>query len=238
MIKGNAPSLTSTSAGLTSNITTKLAANLHIDETNASGGDWADDEVQVELDQDDMNADQLRGNADEQGEGWGDTDLELPADLVRASLERQRTKRDSLLSLSLSVSKEAAAGGGATGDDDDASGYFVSPSKGQSVAQAWTQNSKLPVDHVLSGAFESAMRLLHDQVGIVSFEEYKPIFIQIYSRSRTAFTALPSLPALYAYPLRNWYELFSSPSASPSSLVSLGAMPIHRSCSIQPLDSN
>lgn len=49
------------------------------------------------------------------------------------------------------------------------------------------------------------MRLLHDQVGIVSFEEYKQLFLQIYSRSRTAFTALPSLPGLYAYPLRNWF---------------------------------
>ncbi|CAF4461606.1 unnamed protein product, partial [Adineta steineri] len=73
----------------------------------------------------------------------------------------------------------------------------------------WTQNSKLPVDHVLSGSYETAMRLLHDQVGIVSFEEYKQIFLQIYSRSRTAYTALPSLPALYAYPLRNWPDAHS-----------------------------
>jgi coatomer protein complex subunit alpha (xenin) len=64
---------------------------------------------------------------------------------------------------------------------------------------------KLAIDHVLSGSFESAMRLLHDQVGIVNFDEYKQIFLQMYSRSRTAFTALPSLPALYAYPLRNWF---------------------------------
>ncbi len=94
---------------------------------------------------------------------------------------------------------------GGAGSEDDASGYFVAPTKGQSVPQAWTQNSKLPIDHVLSGSFESAMRLLHDQVGIVSFEEYKQLFLQIYSRSRTTFTALPTLPGLYAYPLRNWF---------------------------------
>lgn len=52
------------------------------------------------------------------------------------------------------------------------------------------------------------MRLLHDQVGVVSFDEYKQLFIQMYSRSRTAFTALPSLPGLYAYPLRNWFVFF------------------------------
>ncbi|CAF1559479.1 unnamed protein product [Rotaria sordida] len=45
MIKRNQP--TSTTAGLTSNISTKLSANLHIDETATSGGDWADDEVQI-----------------------------------------------------------------------------------------------------------------------------------------------------------------------------------------------
>ena len=106
MIKGNTTSSTSATTGLTSNITTKLAANLHIDETNASGGDWADDEVQVELDQDDMNADHLHGNTDEQGEGWGDTDLELPADLVRSSLDVRRTEEKSLRSLSLFTRKE------------------------------------------------------------------------------------------------------------------------------------
>ncbi|CAF5163215.1 unnamed protein product, partial [Rotaria sp. Silwood1] len=41
------------------------------------------------------------------------------------------------------------------------------------------------------------MRLLHDQVRIICFDEYKQLFIQIYSRSRTAFTALRSLPSLY-----------------------------------------
>ena len=99
--------------------------------------------------------------------------------------------------------QEDTGAGGA--DNDDNMGYCVAPTKGQSVPQAWIQNSKLAVDHVLSGSFESAMRLLHDQVGVVTFEEYKQLFLQIYSRSRTAFTALPSLPSLYAYPLRNWY---------------------------------
>lgn len=82
MIKGN-QGTTTTTANLTSNITTKLAANLHIDETVTSGGDWADDEVQIEGDDDDIiNRDNITNNQDEQGEGWGDTDIELPPDLV------------------------------------------------------------------------------------------------------------------------------------------------------------
>ena len=79
MIKGNQPAATT---GLTSNIKTKLAADVHIDETGASGGDWADDEVQMELDDDDGNKENLHGNSDEQGEGWGDSEIELPPDLV------------------------------------------------------------------------------------------------------------------------------------------------------------
>ena len=44
---------------------------------------------------------------------------------------------------------------GATGDE----GYFVPPTKGTSQAQVWCNNSQLPVDHVLAGSFETAMRV-------------------------------------------------------------------------------
>ena len=61
------------------------------------------------------------------GGGWdAEDDLELPAD----------------------VEVSASAGG------DD--GYFVAPTRGISVPQHWTNNSKLAVDHVLAGSFESA----------------------------------------------------------------------------------
>ncbi|CAF1289246.1 unnamed protein product [Rotaria sp. Silwood1] len=48
------------------------------------------------------------------------------------------------------------------------------------------------------------MRLLHDQIRIICFDEYKQLFIQIYLCSRIAFTALRSLPSLYGYLLRNY----------------------------------
>jgi len=80
------------------------------------------------------------------------------------------------------------------------------------------------------------MRLLHDQVGVVSFDEYKQLFIQMYSRSRTAFTALPSLPALYAYPLRNWFVFFLLINYSTFVVFFKGVMHIHQNYFIQPLD--
>jgi hypothetical protein len=79
MIKGNQQAA---ETGLTSQITTKLAPNVHIDETVTSGGDWADDDAQMELDEDDRIKDHLNPNSDEQGEGWGDSEIELPPDLV------------------------------------------------------------------------------------------------------------------------------------------------------------
>ncbi|CAF1360171.1 unnamed protein product [Rotaria sordida] len=53
------------------------------------------------------------------------------------------------------------------------------------------------------------MCLLHDQVRIICFDEYEHLFIQIYSRLRAAFTALPLLPSLYGYLLRNYFVFIS-----------------------------
>lgn len=51
------------------------------------------------------------------------------------------------------------------GADD---GYFVPPTKGPSQLQVWVNNSQLPADHILAGSFESAFRLLHEQVSDIS----------------------------------------------------------------------
>lgn len=84
--------------------------------------------------------------------------------------------------------------------------YFVAPTRGISLPQQWTNNSKLVVDHVLAGSFESAARLLHDQIGVVELEPFKQLFVSSYSRSRATFYALPDMPALYLYPLRNYKD--------------------------------
>ena len=70
----------------------------------------------------------------------------------------------------------------------------------------WANNSSCPVDHILAGTFESACRLLHDQVGVVNFEKYKTLFMTNYARSGTSFTALPLLPSLSGYPQSNWKD--------------------------------
>ncbi|XP_015755385.1 PREDICTED: coatomer subunit alpha-like [Acropora digitifera] len=116
---------------------------------------------------------------DEEGGGWdvGDEDLVLPADL------------------------DVGLASG-TGDE----GYFVPPVKGTSQSQVWCNNSQLAVDHVSAGSFESAMRLLHDQVGVVVFNPYKPLFMLAFGRGRTALPATPGGPPLLGHPHRNWRD--------------------------------
>ena len=47
--------------------------------------------------------------------------------------------------------------GPAAGAGED--GFFVAPSRGLAQSQVWCNNSQLPVDHVLAGSFETAMRV-------------------------------------------------------------------------------
>lgn len=151
-------------------------------EELGAGEGWGDDVML--LDEDDefgVPKDTMEGDEDTEGDtggGWDvDDELELPPDL------------------------EA---GPVAGPGED--GFFVPPTKGMSQAQVWCNNSQLPVDHVLAGSFETAMRLLHDQVGMVNFEPFKAIFLQTYSGSRTCYQGLPSLPPLFGYPHRNYKE--------------------------------
>lgn len=51
--------------------------------------------------------------------------------------------------------QDLPAGAGGSAED----GFFVPPTKGMSPTQMWCNNSQLPVDHILAGSFETAMRV-------------------------------------------------------------------------------
>ncbi|KAJ1674681.1 hypothetical protein EV182_002781, partial [Spiromyces aspiralis] len=51
-----------------------------------------------------------------------------------------------------------------------------------------------PLDFVMVGDFESAMRGFKAQHGIVNFKPLKPLFLEIYSSSRSVLSALPGVP--------------------------------------------
>eukprot|EP00095_Tigriopus_kingsejongensis_P002882 maker-scaffold52_size450388-snap-gene-3.20 protein:Tk02882 transcript:maker-scaffold52_size450388-snap-gene-3.20-mRNA-1 annotation:"coatomer subunit alpha isoform 11" len=162
------------------------------DMDEGAGAGWGDDDLGLDGDEEAVGGEDDFKSADgEEGPGEGDGgwdvddgDLELPAELDGGTGSNVNT--------------------GATGDEDE--GYFAPPTKGQSPAQNWASNSALPVDHIVAGSFESACRLLHDQVGVVNFEPYKSFFMTDFARGRTSFVALPALPALHGYPQSNWKE--------------------------------
>lgn len=52
--------------------------------------------------------------------------------------------------------------------------------------------------------YQLILQLLHDQVGVVQFDQYKSVFMQTMQAAKSNFVALPSLPPLSGYPLRNW----------------------------------
>ncbi|CAI9735621.1 coatomer subunit alpha-like isoform X1 [Octopus vulgaris] len=158
---------------------TLAATSEALDDTSADG--WGVD-AELVMDDDFMPAESgLDEDAagDKEGDGWDvDEELELPADL--------------------DLGPVPSMGG--------EEGYFVPPTKGTSQTQVWCNNSQLPADHIRAGSFETAMRLLHDQVGMVSFSPYKQLFLQTFAHARTCYVGIPSLPPLFGHPHRNWKD--------------------------------
>ncbi|OWK05022.1 COPA [Cervus elaphus hippelaphus] len=129
-----------------------LAADIDIDTVGTEG--WGED-AELQLDEDGFVeateglGDDALGKGQEEGSGWDvEEDLELPPELDIPP--------------------------GAAGGAED--GFFVPPTKGTSPTQIWCNNSQLPVDHILAGSFETAMRT--------------------YARGRTTYQALPCLPSM------------------------------------------
>ncbi|XP_027194065.1 coatomer subunit alpha [Dermatophagoides pteronyssinus] len=87
--------------------------------------------------------------------------------------------------------------------------FFVAPTRGFPPTHYWIKNSKLVVDHILAGSFETAFRLLNEQVAVVNFEPLKSIFMMTYARSRAGYQGLSYLPTMFAYPQRNPREDFT-----------------------------
>ena len=196
-LEANWPLLTVSKGYFDSSIATKtsgMAADL---ETEVEPEGWGDD-AQLNLEEDGTVAESKETGdviEGEEGGGWEvEEPLELPPDLE----------------------VESAAG-------DNQSGYFIPPTKGPSPTQNWVNNSPLPGDHVMAGSFDTAMRLLNEQVGVVTFAPYKPLFLSAFAQSRVTFSALPLLPPLTSYPQRNWKEA-TARSGLPVVPVKLSAL--------------
>uniref|UniRef100_A0A0K0EKX4 Coatomer subunit alpha n=1 Tax=Strongyloides stercoralis TaxID=6248 RepID=A0A0K0EKX4_STRER len=160
------------------------------EDDDAVGDAWgADDEYLVDEDGNlEIDEGDLVGGDDDEEGGWDvDEDLDIPAEAE--------------------VPK----------DGDEEGQFYSVPSRGQPPSHYWPTNSRLVSDHVASGSFESATRLLTDQLGIVKFDPFKDIFLGIYASSRTVYCGAGLSTPNFSFPLRNWQS-----AAYKNSLPSTG----------------
>ncbi|CAH8615494.1 unnamed protein product [Heterobilharzia americana] len=75
----------------------------------------------------------------------------------------------------------------------------------------------------MAGNWVNAMRLLNAQVGVVNFEPYRSLFMNMYSASRSVGLGLPFTPSQFLYPQRNWKKV-SPTSALPAPVISLSEL--------------
>ena len=81
----------------------------------------------------------------------------------------------------------------------------------------WVQNSDIPADHIAAGSFDSAMKLLNSQIGVVNFAPLKAHFLALASTPSTLLAALPSTQPLEVPLHRNWST--AAPVASPQNAL-------------------
>jgi coatomer subunit alpha len=153
------------------------------DDDGDMGGDagaWGDDDLDIDGDGDGGD-DELKDGEDGDGAGgaWGDDD---DLDLGDDDLDLGDDDGDD----------GAAAGGGGGGGGGK---FFSAPSAGTDPATHWVSNSSLAADHAAAGSFETAMKLLNRQIGVVNFAPLKQAFMDTYAG---AFTSLPTMPSVSA----------------------------------------
>ncbi|VDM97379.1 unnamed protein product [Thelazia callipaeda] len=161
--------------------TARSAAFMHVeDEDIETGNAWGGNDLMLDEDGNpDIDEDEMHSVASEKDNegGWDvEDDLALPPDV------------------------EVKAG------LNDEEYLYTVPSRGQPSSFYWPSNSRLVADHVASGSFESAARLLRDQLGITHIHPFKQLFLLTYARSRVAYECLPSAGSNFVYLLRNWQD--------------------------------
>ena len=108
----------------------------------------------------------------------------------------------------------AAEGGFENAMDDAVSEVFVAPTAGVPAARKWTQKSSVPGEHAAAGDFDSAMKLLHRQLGVVDFAPLRQHFVDAAFATHARFGAVAGGPSLSA-PLGRGWSAEDAPGADP-----------------------
>ncbi|TDH67571.1 hypothetical protein CCR75_000065 [Bremia lactucae] len=141
---------------------------------------------------------------DAAGDAW---DIEMDGDL---DLYDSLTIDDQSLGLDTAALENDLAG-------LSTDGFVAAPTAGSSLAVQWVRNSSLAADHVVAGSFQTAMQLLHRQIGVINFEPLKPTFFQVFSGGAASLPTQSNYPPLHTWLQRN-------DASQPSVAVSFTAL--------------
>ena len=183
-------------------------AGYGMDEDDGAGAGWGDD-LDLDLgggaageeEEDDPLAaaglapeDREPGDEDDDDAGWEMEDLELPADMDVGPMS-------------------PGAGGGA-------SEVFIAPTAGVPASRRWTQKSAVPGEHAAAGDFDSAMKLLNRQLGVVNFAPLRQYFLDAAFATHVPLPGVTCAPT-FAFPLgRGWTSDDQPGQVAPPALVS------------------
>jgi coatomer protein complex subunit alpha (xenin) len=162
------------------------------------GGAWGGDELDLampgaegEFDLVDGEED-LVGDLDEEDGGWEMEDLDLPEDVT--------------------------GGAASIGVEDTTSSYshlFRVPTSGVPASQKWAQKCNLVAEHAAAGSFDTAMRMLDRQLGIVDFAPLKQYFLDLAAGSHASFPTYGGFARL-SVPLESDWEVEKTGSTGGS----------------------
>ncbi|KAL8160659.1 hypothetical protein V2J09_002196 [Rumex salicifolius] len=164
------------------------------EEDEAGDGDWAE-ELDINGEENMQNGDVSGGLEDEEATEGDDEETGWGLDL---DLPEETTPKASV---------------------NARSSVFVAPTPGMPVSQIWTQKSSIAAEHAAAGNFDTAMRLLHRQLGIKNFIPLRPMFLDLNAGSHTYVREFPSSPVLSVAIERGWSENASPNVRAPPALV-------------------
>lgn len=142
---------------------------------------------------------------EEPEEGWGDDDYLVGDDgeLEKDAGEGEEAEGEEA---GWDVDEDLALPDVADSAGAGVEGGFVPPTRGHPPTQAWSSTSRLVADHVAAGAFDSAQRLLSEQLAVINIEPFRPLFLTGWARARTAYEGHPGTGVIFGYPARNWQD--------------------------------
>ena len=178
------------------------------DMADAAAGAWGGDDLDLGGDMDGIGGDDdgmdgIGGGDDDEDGGWEMEDLDLPPDVGGGAM---------------------GGGEGALGVGAD--GFFAAPSPGVAPCQRWSQKCGLAGEQAAAGAFDSAMRLLTRQLGIVDFSPLQEHMVNLACASHASLPGMPQCPGFVTAMERGWTAETPSPVAheKPILIFSLPAL--------------